>query len=341
MSVSGIPLNPQQATFSADNAPRNTKVQERIRSVNLDAVFDRISLDMDINEISPIEALALLFKSIQNLQRLYSLIKQGNLGEAFDVKRAVFGDDVSMGRELNPKRRRSSQSAEMLRNLSSELELPIRKSSRIESNFEDLEEETFADDSSVLTTSSFNSRIPSYCRSDVDFDLSCKLIKRFYLKTPPSLSLEAYMERINHYSKPGTAVYLSSSLYLFNVAFGLKTTFVGLEENTNTNGKGLAEVRKVLPAAPYGTIQMIPFEDLNAFRLVLTVIRTASKLVEDKNYKQSYYCKICGLQDQDELFRLEMGFLFLINFNLMVNENILLRHLVRMKSFNENMKRYT
>lgn len=69
----------------------------------------------------------------------------------------------------------------------------------------------------------------------------------------------------------------------------------------------------------------------NAFRLLLSSIRIASKLIEDKNFKQGYYCKVTGLQKVEDLFRLELALGYGLDWELFANEHTLWRYLLHMK----------
>ncbi|KAL6875726.1 hypothetical protein ACP4OV_013239 [Aristida adscensionis] len=59
----------------------------------------------------------------------------------------------------------------------------------------------------------------------------------------------------------------------------------------------------------------------NAQRLLTAAILVASKFVEDKNYKNSYFVAVGGLSAA-ELSALELDFLFLMQFRLNVCESV-------------------
>lgn len=90
-----------------------------------------------------------------------------------------------------------------------------------------------------------------------------------------------------------------------------------------------------------GLNQLIPVNKRNAFRLALTTIRIACKLVEDKNYRQEYYCKVSGLQRVQDLFRLELALGYALEWSLFANTAVLLRyvrHVHRFVSVCHNMR---
>uniref|UniRef100_A0A0D9W7Y9 Cyclin n=1 Tax=Leersia perrieri TaxID=77586 RepID=A0A0D9W7Y9_9ORYZ len=73
----------------------------------------------------------------------------------------------------------------------------------------------------------------------------------------------------------------------------------------------------------------------NAQRLLTTAILVASKFVEDRNYKNSYFAAVGGLSAA-ELSSLELDFLFLMQFRLNVSVSVFqtyCRHLQREVSY--------
>lgn len=79
-------------------------------------------------------------------------------------------------------------------------------------------------------------------------------------------------------------------------------------------------------------VRMSKISKLNAFRLILTCVRISSKLIEDKNFKQHYYCKVTGLQKLEDLFRLELALGYGLDWELFINEYTLWRYLFHMKA---------
>ena len=78
---------------------------------------------------------------------------------------------------------------------------------------------------------------------------------------------------------------------------------------------------------------------LNAFRLILTCVRISSKLIEDKNFKQNYYCKVTGLQKLEDLFRLELAMGYGLDWGLFTNEYTLWRYLFHMQALTRGCQR--
>ena len=85
-------------------------------------------------------------------------------------------------------------------------------------------------------------------------------------------------------------------------------------------------------------INLMKVNKLNAFRLILTSIRISSKLIEDKNFRQEYYCKVTGLQKLEDLFRLELAMGYGLEWGLFTNEYTLWRYLFHMQSIARGCK---
>uniref|UniRef100_A0A0E0KTM7 Cyclin n=1 Tax=Oryza punctata TaxID=4537 RepID=A0A0E0KTM7_ORYPU len=115
------------------------------------------------------------------------------------------------------------------------------------------------------------------------------------------MSLHAFLERFSRYAHVSPQVYVVAYAYLDRLRRG--------------DGAG-AGVRVV---------------SVNAQRLLTTAILVASKFVEDRNYKNSYFAAVGGLTVA-ELSSLELDFLFLMQFRLNVSVSVFqtyCRHLER------------
>ncbi|KAK9480957.1 cyclin-domain-containing protein [Lipomyces japonicus] len=113
--------------------------------------------------------------------------------------------------------------------------------------------------------------------------------RRFWSKTAPGIDIEKYLTRVHQYCPISAAVYMATSLYIYK----------------------LCVVNRVLPLT-----------ELNVHRLVITGLRVASKSLEDINHQQKRFAKVGGVSEA-ELCRLEIGFLFLIDFDLTVDVDLL------------------
>lgn len=127
------------------------------------------------------------------------------------------------------------------------------------------------------------------------------LIKKFYLKQAPSLTISDYLQRIFKHCSLSTSLILTCCLYLFNIMLGI------YYDKHQFN---------------YTDLQLIPFNNLNLYRIILTSMRVALKFIEDKNFKIRYYCKIVGLNVKDYA-TLELNFLFLIDFKFFINDHVM------------------
>ncbi|EEA25903.1 hypothetical protein TMatcc_005847 [Talaromyces marneffei ATCC 18224] len=118
------------------------------------------------------------------------------------------------------------------------------------------------------------------------------LVKRFYSKKAPPISLEDYLLRLHKYCPMSTAVYLAASLYITRMVFTEKALFV---------------------------------TPRNVHRLVLAALRVAMKALEDLSYPHARFARVGGVAER-ELTRLEITFCFLTDFDLRVDAHALLCH---------------
>jgi len=127
------------------------------------------------------------------------------------------------------------------------------------------------------------------------------LVRKFYSKRPPPISLEDYLTRMHKYCPMSTAVYLATSYYITH----------------------LAVKEKICPVTPR-----------NVHRLVLAGLRIAMKALEDLSWPHGRFSKVGGITET-ELGRLEVGFCFLMDFGLKVDAQMLtdeVRHLVQINN---------
>lgn len=118
------------------------------------------------------------------------------------------------------------------------------------------------------------------------------IIRKFYSKKPPPISVEEYLMRLHRYCPMSTAVYLATSLYIFRLAV---------------------------------VDRIIPVTSRNVHRLVLAGLRVAMKALEDFSYPHRRFAKVGGVSEP-ELGRLEVSFCFVTNFDLRVDREGLLEH---------------
>lgn len=128
------------------------------------------------------------------------------------------------------------------------------------------------------------------------------LVRKFYSKRPPPISLEDYLSRMHKYCPMSTAVYLATSHYITH----------------------LAVHEKICPVTPR-----------NVHRLVLAGLRVAMKALEDLSWPHSRFSKVGGITEP-ELARLEVGFCFLMDFGLKVDAQMLTTEVQNLVRINNN-----
>lgn len=123
------------------------------------------------------------------------------------------------------------------------------------------------------------------------------ITRKFYSKKPPPIPLEEYLLRLHRYCPMSTAVYIATSLYIHK----------------------LAVIERIIPVT-----------GRNVHRLVLAGLRVAMKALEDLSYPHRRFAKVGGVSES-ELGRLEVSFCFLTNFELKVDEEMLLSQATAMR----------
>ncbi|KAL1543375.1 Cyclin-U2-2 [Salvia divinorum] len=104
----------------------------------------------------------------------------------------------------------------------------------------------------------------------------------------PDMTVQSYLERIFRYTRAGPSVYVVAYVYI--------DRFCHLHPDFRLG-----------PA--------------NVHRLLITTIMLASKYVEDKNYRNSYFARVGGLT-REQMNKLEVEFLFMVKFKLHVNVSV-------------------
>lgn len=132
------------------------------------------------------------------------------------------------------------------------------------------------------------------------------IIKRFWGKKPPDITVWDYLLRMHHYCPMSPAVYLAAGLYVYRLCVQMQT-FV--------------------------------LTPLSVHRLVLAALRIACKNIEDINFKQTRFASVCGITNAD-LYRLEVAFLFLIDFDICIDAIVLQHQLVILTELNSQTSKY-
>lgn len=117
------------------------------------------------------------------------------------------------------------------------------------------------------------------------------IARKFWSKRPPGIPLLDYLMRMHKYCAMSTAVYLATAHYIARLAVH---------------------------------DHLIPVTPRNVHRLVLAGLRVSMKALEDMCWPHSRFAKVGGVTES-ELGRLEVTFLFLMAFELKVDEVMLTR----------------
>ncbi|MFS7942551.1 putative cyclin PHO80, Cyclin-like superfamily [Helianthus anomalus] len=128
-----------------------------------------------------------------------------------------------------------------------------------------------------------NERIGRKCGSTMSKTGS--KIRVFDCYERPDMSILSYLERIFKYTKAGPSVYVVAYVYIDRFC------------------RSQPEFR---------------ITAWSVHRLLITTIMVASKYVEDMNYRNSYFARVGGITTK-EMNKLELDFLFLMNFKMHVN----------------------
>lgn len=116
------------------------------------------------------------------------------------------------------------------------------------------------------------------------------LVRCFGLAKAPSVTIEQFLARIKQYSPSvSVSVYIHSAYMLFKLTV-------------------LLDVMQLTP--------------LNVYRFILALIRCLTKKLEDIHQKQQNFATVGGVAPKD-LRKIEVSFLYLLNFKLVVSEYIL------------------
>ena len=231
--------------------------------------------DIDIFTLSPMAALRMLCSTVENLVRItgdvpptppISQPSTPNLG-------LIQIEKENVTHHAKEQRRRQSGYAEIIGDVDS---VPARAKTPIGSPEAGPSEPLHVIGSNMVPLNSQHGAI----------------IRKFYSKKPPPISLEEYLMRLHKYCPMSTAVYLATSLYIFRLA--------------------LVE-------------RIVSVTSRNVHRLVLAGLRVAMKALEDFSYPHRRFAKVGGVSET-ELGRLEVSFCFVTNFELRVDGEGLLEH---------------
>ncbi|KAL7665717.1 Cyclin [[Candida] zeylanoides] len=116
------------------------------------------------------------------------------------------------------------------------------------------------------------------------------ILKGFALAKRPSLSVEEFLKRLHTYSPSiSVSVFIHSAYMMFKLCV---------------------------------LLNVVELDELKVHRFILASIRCSTKKLEDIHQKQKAFATVGGVSGK-ELFRMEVGFLYLNNFKMMVGEKML------------------
>lgn len=115
------------------------------------------------------------------------------------------------------------------------------------------------------------------------------IARKFFSKKTPPISIDDYLLRLHRYCPMSTAVYLAACVYIHKLS---------VEEKA------------------------VPITNRTVHRLLLAALRCAMKALEDLNYPSKRFAGVGGVSEK-ELAKLEISLLYLLDFELNVNNEVL------------------
>lgn len=154
--------------------------------------------------------------------------------------------------------------------------------------------ESAVTEDSLSPTLSHNSkyRMSSKNRSHSDGRISptkMAISRRFWSKHEPAISVKQYLDRMHKYCPVSTSVYITAAVYIYRLCI---------------------------------VLQMVPLTNLSVHRLTLACLRVACKNIEDQTHPQKRYAAVGGVSLSD-LYRLEVTLLFLLEFDVAIDSQVL------------------
>ncbi|ODV78455.1 uncharacterized protein CANTADRAFT_26545 [Suhomyces tanzawaensis NRRL Y-17324] len=128
------------------------------------------------------------------------------------------------------------------------------------------------------------------CQKNKRLVQNSHLLKSFNLVKLPPLLITDFLLRIKTYSSSiSVSSYIHSALLMFKLSV---------------------------------LLDIVPLTQMNAYRFILASIRCSTKNLEDVYQKQKSFATVGGVSPKD-LFKVEVGFLYLCNFKLIIGESLL------------------
>ncbi|KAG5360888.1 PHO85 cyclin-6 [Yarrowia sp. B02] len=151
----------------------------------------------------------------------------------------------------------------------------------------------------------------------------------FHGRNIPAISLHSYLLRILKYCPTTNEVFLSLLVYFDRIAKRANAgEFTGAHAAANDGTSSTASsllAKQVPPPSDIPATQLFVMDSYNIHRLIIAGITVSSKFFSDVFYKNSRYAKVGGLP-VEELNHLELQFLLLTDFHLMIPLEVLQRY---------------
>lgn len=311
MDLLELPLKQPSETFMDDPL--------EINDVNIhDLVLDIEDNTKNINRLHNLQAVAIFLYTLEDIMKLYKnteLLKQfreQHLAKRnIDVHLLALSNDLN--RDTNSNNGTNIYDTEASQNLTLS-HSPPTETLKLGANVNDLVKETTGDplilDDGLITIEQLIATTDINKSCEIDFDDMSKdfqyyqipkikqqnkhVIKVFDLVEIPNLTIEDFLIRIRTYSSSISVLcYIHACLLIFKLSV---------------------------------LLDVLPLNCYNVHRVILAAIRCLIKKLEDIYQKQKNFATVGGVTIK-ELFRIEVGFLFLCNFNLIVGERSLDRYL--------------
>lgn len=143
----------------------------------------------------------------------------------------------------------------------------------------------------------------------------------FHARNVPSISIEAYLQRILKYCPTTNEVFLALLVYFDRMArIGLEAQRLGLPKD-----QAATQEQSDAQGESANANKLFAIDSFNVHRLVIAGVTVASKFFSDVFYTNSRYAKVGGLP-LHELNQLELQFLLLNDFRLKIPVDELQRY---------------
>lgn len=276
--------------------------EQQLRAHNIDIhakaedIDDRVDGSHAGSTLLPDNALAVdlsdMDVSIAAPESYVSLSEAAKIG----IDGAMLGALLSVSSEKEDEVLEENMEENMAENMEEILDKVNTSGSRLEGEFistESLVQSTSLD----MVMNPITSHSTERMENEVKFHRNPKvqqqsehLQKVFGLAKAPGVTIEEYLLRIQKYAPSvSISVYIHSAYLLYKLCVLLKA---------------------------------IPVTRLNVYRLVAALIRCLTKKLEDVHQRQKLFAQVVGVEPK-ELCKLEVSFLYLCNFKLVVSEYIL------------------